>query len=75
MLEHFFVPQLNVNSVIWKQDVALPHYHGDVMWYLNQMFLGIWVGNGYIPWLSTSSDPAFMDFSFWEIMKDNVYIS
>jgi hypothetical protein len=35
MLEHFLVPQLDVNDVISQQDGAPPHYHRDVMRYLN----------------------------------------
>jgi hypothetical protein len=26
MLEHFLVPQLDVNNVIWQQDGALAHH-------------------------------------------------
>jgi hypothetical protein len=34
-LEHFRVPQMDVDSVIRQHDVALPHYHRDVTRYLN----------------------------------------
>jgi hypothetical protein len=38
MLEHFLVPQLDVNSVLWQQDGASLHYHRDVTRNLNQKF-------------------------------------
>jgi hypothetical protein len=57
MPEHFLVPQLDVNNVIWQQDGAPPHYHRDVPRYLNQTFPGRWIGRGgYIPWPPRSPD-------------------
>jgi hypothetical protein len=74
-LEHFLVPQLDVNNVIWQQDGAWPHYHRDVKRYLNQTFPGRWKGRGgYIPWPPRSPYLTPMDFSFWGFVKDNVYI-
>jgi hypothetical protein len=46
MLEHFLVPQLDVNSVIWQQDEAPSHCHRDVKKYLNQTFPGRWTELG-----------------------------
>jgi hypothetical protein len=31
ILEHFLVPQLDVNNVIWQQNGVPPHYHRDVI--------------------------------------------
>jgi hypothetical protein len=36
MCEHFLVPQMNVNSVIWQQDCVSPYYYRDVTRCLNQ---------------------------------------
>jgi hypothetical protein len=63
-LQHFLVPQLDVNSVIWQQDGAPPHYQRNMMQYLNQTFLGRWRGSGgYHPWPLRSLDLTPMDFS------------
>jgi hypothetical protein len=75
MLEHFLVTQLDENNVIWQQDGALPHYHRDVTWHLNQKFPERWIGRGgYIPWPPRSPNLTPMDFSFWGFVKDSVYI-
>jgi hypothetical protein len=75
MLQHFLVSQLDVNSAIWQQaGGAPPHYHRDVMRYLNQTLQGRSTGRGsYILWPPTSAHLTPMDFSFWEFVKDNVY--
>jgi hypothetical protein len=41
MLEHFLVPQVSVNSVIWQHDGFSPNYHGAMTWYLNQTLSGL----------------------------------
>jgi hypothetical protein len=69
MLEHFLVPRLNVNSMIWQQDGAHPHYDRDVIQYLT--FPGRCIDRGsYIPWPPRSPNLTPMDFSFWGFVKD-----
>jgi hypothetical protein len=78
MLEHFLVPQLNVNSVTWQQDnkMLVPlHYHRDVKQYLNQTFQGRWIDcDCYSLWPPKSPDLTPIDVSFWGFMKDNAYM-
>jgi hypothetical protein len=45
MLEHFFVPQLDVNTDLATRWGPF-HCHTDVTWYLNQIFPGRWIGHG-----------------------------
>jgi hypothetical protein len=74
MLEHFLVPQLGVNSVLW-QDGASPHYHRDLTRYLNQKFPRGYTGRcGYIPCPPRSPDVTAMDFSIRGFVRNNVYI-
>jgi hypothetical protein len=70
MLEHFVVPQLGVNVMIWQQDGPPPHYHRDVMQYPSQTFQGRWIHLGCYISYPPSLTP--MDFLFWRFMKDNV---
>jgi hypothetical protein len=53
---HLVVPQLDVNSVIWKQDGASPHYYRDVTRCLNQTLSGRWISHGGLATQITRSD-------------------
>jgi hypothetical protein len=76
VLEHFHFPQLEVNSVIWQQDVVPPQYNitATVPESSNSGKIDRWGGGGgYILWPPRSPDLTPMDFSFWGFVKCNVY--
>jgi hypothetical protein len=62
ILDHFLVPQLDVNIVIWQQDGPLPSITG--LWqYLDHTFPGRWIGHGgYILWPPRSPNLTPMEF-------------
>jgi hypothetical protein len=75
MLTEFLIPKLDVDSMIFQQDGAPPHYHRDVTSFLNKTFPQRWVGRGgHIAWPPRSPDLTPLDFRIWGFVKDKVYV-
>uniref|UniRef100_A0A914UQ01 Transposase n=1 Tax=Plectus sambesii TaxID=2011161 RepID=A0A914UQ01_9BILA len=57
------------------QDGALPHFAKDVRDWLNEHFVGRWMGRGSptMPWPSHSPDLTPCDFFLWGFIKPKVY--
>ncbi|PNF27089.1 hypothetical protein B7P43_G08552 [Cryptotermes secundus] len=70
MLQEFLIPQLDEDvqegRIHFQQDVAPPHYLGEVREYFNTLFPGRWIGGGApIAWPPRSPDLTPLDFFLW----------
>jgi len=77
------MPQLadeEVQGCIYQQDGAPPHWHKEVLEYLNEHLPGLWVGraaatdNTFCTWPPWSPDLTMCDFFLWGFVKDNDYV-
>ena len=78
MLRDFLEPQLEqdgiLDSVVFQQDGAPPHFALAVRAYLNQRFPNRWIGRGSPrTWPSRSPDLMPLDFFAWGFIKAQVY--
>ena len=77
MLQHFFIPQLqqdNSMDIVFRQDVAPPHWATVVRDYLDDTFDGNWCGrSGPIMLPPNSPDHTPPDFFLWGFVKNDVY--
>ena len=78
MLEFFLAPQLVqdgiVETVIFQQDGAPPHFALTVQDFLNGIFPNRWIGRGSQRlWASRSPDLTPLDFFVWGFIKSKVY--
>ena len=71
-----------LNTMVFMQDGAPPHYKNEVRRWLNEMFPGRWMGrqgSAAIPtpiqWPSYSPDLTPCDFFLWGYIKEQVYRS
>jgi hypothetical protein len=64
MLDHFLVPQLDVNRVILQQDGAHPYYPRDVTRYLNQM--SPWPLHSLVTHITRSETHAYFILGIYE---------
>jgi hypothetical protein len=59
-----------------KHDGAPAHFHNQVVNFLNQEFLGNWIGRGrghLIQWPPRSPDLTPLDFFLWGYVKERVF--
>ncbi|XP_018573715.1 putative mediator of RNA polymerase II transcription subunit 12 [Anoplophora glabripennis] len=68
--------QLDENFVTFQQDGAPPQFERRVRAYLDQNFLGRWIGRrGAIEWPARSPDLSPNDFFLWGYLKSVVFAS
>lgn len=68
------VPLNLLQSLVWQQDGAPPHYEIRVRQYLSEKFPSRWIGRGGpIPWPARSPDLTPCDFYLWGDVKRLVY--
>jgi hypothetical protein len=80
MLQDFFIPELRrlrlVNSILFQQDGAPPHFSREVRRFLDNIFPNRWIGRGGpIRWAPRSPDLTPLDFFLWGHVKNNIYKS
>jgi hypothetical protein len=78
MIEQYVVPQLQqdgiLDTIIYQEDGAPPHWAIIVREKLNHIFNGRWCGrDGPIPCPSNSPDLSPPDFFVWGYVKSTVY--
>ena len=65
---------LRLKNCYFQQDGAPAHYTRKVRDYLNQFFLGRWIGcRGPLEWAARSPDLTPCDFFLWGFLKSKVY--
>jgi hypothetical protein len=73
MLELFAVPQTDDDNVIFQEDVAPAHCANIVTEFLDEIFLGRWIGRGgWKQWPPRSPNLTPLDVYFWGYVKQIV---
>ena len=80
MLQQFFIPEIRklhkLQSIIFQQDGAPPHFSVDVRHYLDSRFPNRWIGRGdAVRWAPRSPHLIPLDFYLWGHLKSNIYKS
>jgi len=78
MLQELIIPELRrrgiLNTCVWQQDGAPPHWSRDVRDFLTLTFGHRWIGrNGPTEWPPRSPDLTPPDFFLWGHAKEKVY--
>ena len=74
MLKEKFWSCVQHQEGIFQRDGAPPHYGTVVREWLNEKFVGRWIGRrGRIEWPPRSPDLSPCDFFLWGVLKERVY--